>query len=81
MPYNSQPEVPVFIRPPMKDQEVWTGEPDYDRYLHIRCYKPEGLTVEELRCVLTCGKQYYKTKVLDPPPPLVCQIQWILAYI
>jgi hypothetical protein len=62
---NFQPEVPVFIKPPMKDKQVWTGYPHYDRYLHIRVYQPQGLDCRELKCSLKFGNQKYKTAVLD----------------
>ncbi|ELU08059.1 hypothetical protein CAPTEDRAFT_227737 [Capitella teleta] len=62
---NEKPAAPVYIKPPMKDKQVWTGDPSYDRYLHIRVYEPQGLDCRELKCALTFGKQNYKTKVLD----------------
>ena len=63
---------PVFIRPPMKDKAAWTGAPDYERYLHIRVYKPEGLDYRELKCALTCGTQHFKTGILDIQPVCAC---------
>lgn len=62
--------VPSYIKPPMKDKESWTHEPEYDRYLHIRVYKPEGLDFRELRCYITYGKTFHKTNILDPIPDL-----------
>lgn len=56
---------PVFIRPPMKDKEAWTGAPEYERSLHVRVYKPEGLDYRELKCKLTYGKQVHTTGLLD----------------
>ncbi|KAI8519166.1 hypothetical protein Bbelb_024230 [Branchiostoma belcheri] len=46
----------LVVKPPMEDREVWTHEPEYDRYT-------------ELTCVLTMGDQVFKTGVLDAPPP------------
>ena len=59
-------EMPAFIKPPMKDKEIWTHEPEYERYLHIRVFKPENLDARELKCALTFDKQFHKTDVLDP---------------
>ena len=60
--------MPAYIRPPMKSVHCWTHEPEYDRYLHVRVYKPEGLDYRELRCYFTLGKTFHKTGILDPPP-------------
>ena len=64
----TQHEVAAYIRPPMKDTGTYTGELDYDRHLYARVYKPEGLDYRELRCRIVCGKQTYKTDILDPLP-------------
>ena len=58
-------QVTMVIRPPMKDKECWTHEPEYDRYLHVRVHAPEGLEYRELKCVISCGKEIHKTGVLD----------------
>lgn len=76
------PKAQVFIKPPMKDKQVWTGYPSFDRYLHIRVYKPEGLDCRELRCALTCGKQKFKTGVLDAEVKLSCTLsKWDLCAV
>ncbi|CAL1543054.1 unnamed protein product [Lymnaea stagnalis] len=54
------------VRPPMKDVDVWTGEPDYDRSLFIRTFCPEGLRQTELKCSLSYGGKMFKTTLLDP---------------
>ncbi len=56
----------MMIKPPMKDKECWTHEPEYDRYLNVRIYAPEGLDYRELKCVVSCGDKMHKTNVLDP---------------
>ena len=56
------------IKPQMKDAEVSTETPDYDRSLFIRIFCPEGLQDQtQLRCTLTCNGQIYKTGILDDP--------------
>ena len=56
------------IKPQMKDVEVSTETPDYDRSLFIRIFCPEGLQDQtQLRCTLTCNGQIYKTGILDAP--------------
>ena len=62
-------DVPSYIRPPMRDAAAWTSEPEYERFLHVRVFKPENMEQRELRCSLTVGKQNHKTDVLDPPAP------------
>ncbi|XP_078663115.1 uncharacterized protein LOC144906581 isoform X3 [Branchiostoma floridae x Branchiostoma belcheri] len=59
----------LVVKPPMEDREVWTHEPEYDRFLNVRVYKPVGMQDTELTCVLTMGDQVFKTGVLDAPPP------------
>lgn len=57
-----------YIRPPTRDQETWTHEPSYERYLHMRIFKPEGLDFRELRCYVSYGNERHKTNILDPLP-------------
>ncbi|XP_019637952.1 PREDICTED: uncharacterized protein LOC109480244 [Branchiostoma belcheri] len=59
----------LVVKPPMEDRAVWTHEPEYDRFLNVRVYKPVGMQDTELTCVLTMGDQVFKTGVLDAPPP------------
>ena len=54
-----------MIKPPMKDAEVWAGEPEFDHELHIRVFEPQGLDCRELKCVLNLGDAMWKTDVLD----------------
>ena len=51
----------------MKDKSVWTNEPEYERFLHVRVFKPEEIEERELRCTLAMGDQTHKTDMLDPP--------------
>ena len=51
----------------MKDKSSWTHEPEYERFLHVRVFKPEDVEERELRCTLALGSQSYKTEILDPP--------------
>ncbi|KAK7108804.1 uncharacterized protein [Littorina saxatilis] len=54
------------IKPPMKDEEITTETPDYDRSLFVRIYCPNGLEDKEfIRCSLTCNGQIFKTGILD----------------
>ena len=56
---------PMTIRPPMRDADVWTGQPDYDRSLYVRIFAPEGLDQSELRCSLSYEDKMFKTPILD----------------
>ena len=53
----------------MRDAASWTREPEYERFLHVRVFRPENIEQRELRCNLTFGTQTHKTDILDPPPP------------
>ncbi|CAH1250888.1 Hypp8931 [Branchiostoma lanceolatum] len=59
----------LVVKPPSEDRAVWTHEPEYDRFLNVRVYKPVGMQDTELTCVLTMGDQVFKTGVLDAPSP------------
>ena len=37
----------VHQRPFMEDKEVWTHEPEYDKFLHVRVFHPMGLQVRK----------------------------------
>ncbi|XP_076445536.1 uncharacterized protein LOC143283248 [Babylonia areolata] len=53
-------------KPQMKDMDVSTAAPDYDRSLFVRIFCPEGLEDQTLiRCSLTCNGQIFKTGILD----------------
>ena len=57
-----------MIKPPMKEAEVSTETPDYDRSLFVRIYCPDGLEDKsQIRCTLTCSGQIFKTGILDSP--------------
>ena len=48
------------------DASVWTETPDYDNFLFVRMYTPVSMKQEDLKCSVTFGKQFYKTKRLEP---------------
>ncbi|XP_059166381.1 uncharacterized protein LOC131948723 isoform X2 [Physella acuta] len=56
----------LVCRPPMKDADVWTDEPTYERSLFIRTFCPEGLRQLELKCSISYAGKMLKTPVLDP---------------
>jgi len=64
---------PMTIRPPMRDADAWTGQPDYDRSLFIRIFCPEGMEESELKCSLSYEGQMFKTPILDGPEEEVMQ--------
>ena len=47
------------------DASIWTEEPDYDKFLFVRMYTPVSMKQEDLKCSVTFGKQFYKTKKLE----------------
>ena len=47
------------------EASVWTEDPDYDKFLFVRMYTPVSMKQEDLKCSITFGKQFYKTKKLD----------------
>ncbi|XP_013412001.1 histone-lysine N-methyltransferase SETD1B-A [Lingula anatina] len=56
-------------KPETSDKAIWTHEPSYDRYLHIRVLKPQGLDeIRDLKCVISYKTEFFKTKILDPLP-------------
>ncbi|XP_050390798.2 uncharacterized protein LOC126809962 [Patella vulgata] len=58
-------QAPVIVKPPTTETAVWTGEPDYDVYLYVRIFQPQGLDSHDLKCSLTYDNQMFKTGVLD----------------
>ncbi|XP_053396911.1 uncharacterized protein LOC123552816 isoform X2 [Mercenaria mercenaria] len=48
-----------------KDAEVSTQDPEYDHFMFVRLYSPIGMTQTDIKCSLTFGKQFFKTKRLD----------------
>ncbi|XP_064617866.1 uncharacterized protein LOC135481989 isoform X2 [Liolophura sinensis] len=64
--FEDTESLPVLEKPPMSDQTTWTHEPEYDKGLYVRVYAPQGLKEEQLRCVISLGKQVHKSGVLDP---------------
>ena len=63
------------IKVETKDAEVWTHAPDHDHYLFVRMYCPTNMNQTEVKCSVTMGKQYFKTKRLDeegkPPSGII----------
>jgi hypothetical protein len=55
----------MIEKPEMEDKGTWTNEPQYDRCLNMIVHKPQGLDVQDIKCVITCGKNYFKTNNLD----------------
>ena len=57
-------------KPETRDREIWTHEPEYDRSLRARVFRPTGLNSEwrEMKCKLTYGSLLLKTGSLDPVP-------------
>lgn len=53
------------VKPETKDAEVWTQAPEYDHFLVIRMYGPLGMSHTDIKCSITFGKQFFKTKRLD----------------
>ena len=47
------------------DASVSTETPDYDKFLFVRMYTPINMKEEEMKCSVTFGKQFYKTKKLE----------------
>lgn len=60
-----EPPVPVQVKPPTSDVEVWTGEQEYDHFLYCRVYQPTKVEEQELKCIITLGEQIKKTKRID----------------
>ncbi|XP_070536490.1 uncharacterized protein [Ptychodera flava] len=59
---------PVYLpapKPPMEDKQVWTHEPEFDRFLNIRVYRPLQLPQNQLRCMLSYGKIMKKTDAFE----------------
>nr|XP_011449443.2 titin isoform X3 [Crassostrea gigas] len=65
-----EPPVPVQVKPPTSDVEVWTGEQEYDHFLYCRVYQPTKVEEQELKCIITLGEQIKKTKRIDAERPV-----------
>ena len=76
----SQMRAHVYIKPPSRDAETWTHEPQYNRYLNIRVHQPEELDARELRCSVTFRGKTFKTGVMDMMPAEVCRMLGMLTY-
>jgi len=65
--YNTfqKSEEVVSSEPDTKDADVWTHEPQYEQFLHVRVFKPEGLDQKQICCKLSYGKQRHTTPILD----------------
>ncbi|KAK2173881.1 hypothetical protein NP493_843g01017 [Ridgeia piscesae] len=62
---TAKSEEVVSSEPDTKDADVWTHEPQYERFLHVRVFKPEGLDQKQICCKLSYGKQRHTTPILD----------------
>ncbi|KAI0240537.1 hypothetical protein LSAT2_008767 [Lamellibrachia satsuma] len=62
---TAKSEEMVSTGPETKDADVWTHEPQYERFLHVRVFKPDGLEQKKLVCKLSYGKQRHTTPALD----------------
>ncbi|XP_006816176.1 uncharacterized protein LOC100378962 [Saccoglossus kowalevskii] len=54
-------------KPPTDDKCIWTHEPEYEKYLNIRVYKPLGLDHQQLRCMVSFDKVMKKTDAFEDP--------------
>ena len=58
-----------LFRPVMRDNETWTGEPEYEDYLYVRVFTPisqAGLPPSAaIRCCVNYGSQSIVTDRLD----------------
>ena len=71
-----EPKVPVVIKPPTRDNGMWTEEAEYDVYLHVRVFTPEDIDKKDLKCSLTFGSQRFKTEILDTADDEVSSTDW-----
>lgn len=53
------------VKKETKDADVSTEDPDYDHFMFVRLYSPVGMTQTDIKCSVTFGKQFFKTKRLD----------------
>jgi hypothetical protein len=51
------------------EKHIWTGEPEYTRYLILRLFKPIGINAAKLKCYIQAGDQIFTSKQLEPPKP------------
>ncbi|CAB3979253.1 Hypothetical predicted protein, partial [Paramuricea clavata] len=57
-------ESPEVNKPCAKeDKSVGTGETEYDRFLHVRIYKPECKLVPEPKCTICLGEQVFSSEI------------------
>lgn len=68
------------IKPETAEKGVWTHEPTFDRLLHVRVMKPEGLDVSVIKCLVSYATQWKKTKRLDPPPEPVSEFYGLFIH-
>lgn len=68
---------PIPVKPPSADISVWTHEPEYEHFLHVRIFRPEGLDQPNIKCSLSFGKQFFKTGVLSHNAEKVIQIYFL----
>ncbi|XP_048578452.1 uncharacterized protein LOC116613501 [Nematostella vectensis] len=64
-PANKEVEKMEVIR---EDKQCWTHEPDYDRSLHLRVFRPVCTKAESPCCSIVFNGQTLKTASFPPPP-------------
>ncbi|KAM7434299.1 hypothetical protein ABFA07_015579 [Porites harrisoni] len=58
--------VPLVVK---VDKQCWTHEPEFDRYLHLRIYKPECKKAPTPFCSVAFRGQLFKTDVFEEVEP------------
>ena len=56
----------VTFKAPTMDQAISTNEPEYERYLVIRIYTPQGIEETDLKCSIIYGEERLMTDVFEP---------------
>ncbi|XP_020616659.1 uncharacterized protein LOC110054652 [Orbicella faveolata] len=63
---GEEPETVITVPPVEKvDKECWTHEPEFDKYLHLRIYKPECKKAETPFCSVAFNGQLLKTDIFE----------------
>lgn len=57
------------VKKETKDAGISTHDPEYDHFLFVRMYSPIGMSQTDIKCSVTFGKQFFKTKRLDEEIP------------
>ncbi|KAL9966991.1 hypothetical protein ACROYT_G025142 [Oculina patagonica] len=63
---GEETEAVTSVPPVVKvDKECWTHEPEFDKYLHLRIYKPECKKAETPFCSVAFNGQLLKTDIFE----------------